>query len=791
MKHIKHWLITVAVLLCSVTASAQSFEVDGIFYNVTSSTDLTAEVVPCVNNKYEGSIVIPSQVSYLNKEYTVTRVGSLAFSQCFNLSSITLPNTVTSIGSQAFYYCKSLTSITIPITVKTIEFRAFGDCSNLTSINIPSGVTRIEQGLFYGCSKLKAVTIPSSVNTIDIYAFRDCSNLSSIVIPKSVTSIGDEAFSGCTSLTSVTSVAATPPTLGFSVFSTEPTAKLYVPKNSNTAYASAGWNSYFSSIAEISGSCGANLTWILCNDGELIVEGTGAMSNYSMDTSPWAIYSESITKATIKEGVTTIGDYAFQGCTALTSASLPTGLTSIGKYAFQWCEALVTINIPTTVVSMGIGAFYYCSLTSLTLPEGIKNIEQSTFTGNEFTSVVIPQGVTVIGVNSFCDCKQLESVTIPNSVQTIGEMAFQYCPKLASVAIPNSVVTIERYAFDRCSSLATLSIGEGVTGIGKQAFSDCSKLESVICKAVTPPAIDAVNTFYNVNKTIPVYVPKSSVAAYKSANYWKEFTNIQSIPKIVSVTDSNTQGDFTQAEDEEFDEISYTRTLPNLHWNPLYVPFEIPMTAEFLEDYDVAYFNDIHSYDEYIGDKENGILGADGEIDRMSMEVLMVQEGATLNANYPYLIRAKNEAAKALNITVTDATLYETVETTISCSSVFMDFEVTGSYSTLTSSYLDEDYRVIISTGSWGILSSTSKLRPFRIYLKMTARGGSPVKVHSSAMKTISIQVGNEDDTTSIEDGQLTFDNSVLGVVYDLQGRQVKNSGKGIYIVNGKKTVFK
>lgn len=779
------------MLLCSVTASAQSFEVDGIYYNVTSSTDLTAEVVLCVNNKYEGSIVIPSQVSYLNKEYTVTRVGSLAFSQCFNLSSITLPNTVTSIGSQAFYYCKSLTSITIPTTVKTIEFRAFGDCSNLTSINIPSGVTRIEQGLFYGCSKLKAVTIPSSVNTIDIYAFRDCSNLSSIVIPKSVTSIGDEAFSGCTSLTSVTSVAATPPTLGFSVFSTEPTAKLYVPKNSNTAYASAGWNSYFSSIAEISGSCGANLTWTLYNDGELIVEGTGAMSNYSMDTSPWAIYSESITKATIKEGVTTIGDYAFQGCRALTSASLPTGLTSIGKYAFQWCEALVTINIPTTVVSMGIGAFYYCSLTSLTLPEGIKNIEQSTFTGNEFTSVVIPQGVTVIGVNSFCDCKQLESVTIPNSVQTIGEMAFQYCPKLASVAIPNSVVTIERYAFDRCSSLATLSIGEGVTGIGKQAFSDCSKLESVICKAVTPPAIDAVNTFYNVNKTIPVYVPKSSVAAYKSANYWKEFTNIQSIPKIVSVTDSNTQGDFTQAEDEEFDEISYTRTLPNLHWNPLYVPFEIPMTAEFLEDYDVAYFNDIHSYDEYIGDKENGILGADGEIDRMSMEVLMVQEGATLNANYPYLIRAKNEAAKALNITVTDATLYETVETTISCSSVFMDFEVTGSYSTLTSSYLDEDYRVIISTGSWGILSSTSKLRPFRIYLKMTARGGSPVKVHSSAMKTISIQVGNEDGTTSIEDGQLTFDNSVLGVVYDLQGRQVKNPGKGIYIVNGKKTVFK
>ena len=771
MKHIKHWLITVAVLLCSVTMNAQSFEVDGIFYNVTSSTDLTAEVVPCVNNKYEGSIVIPSQVSYLNKEYTVTRVGDRAFSSCGNLSSITLPNTVTSIGSQAFYYCKSLTSITIPTTVKTIEFRAFADCSNLTSINIPSGVTRIEQGLFYGCSKLKAVTIPSSVNTIDIYAFRDCSNLSSIVIPKSVTSIGDEAFSGCTSLTSVTSVAATPPTLGFSVFSTEPTAKLYVPKNSNTAYASAGWNSYFSSIAEISGSCGANLTWTLYNDGELIVEGTGAMSNYSMDTSPWAIYSESITKATIKEGVTTIGDYAFQGCRALTSASLPTGLTSIGKYAFQRCEALVTINIPTTVVSMGIGAFYYCSLTSLTLPEGIKNIEQSTFTGNEFTSVVIPQGVTVIGVNSFCDCKQLESVIIPNSVQTIGEMAFQFCPKLASVTIPNSVVTIERYAFDRCSSLATLSIGEGVTGIGKQAFSDCSKLESVICKAVTPPAIDAVNTFYNVNKTIPVYVPKSSVAAYKSANYWKEFTNILPIEKVCTLTDGE---NFSQLENETHDYVTYTRTFNNTNWQSLYVPFDIDYD-NIKDDFDVAYINDVHQFDD-----DN-----DGTIDRTQVEAIKITTGM-LDANYPYLIRAKEVGEKV--ITMEDAVLYATEENSIDCSSVFRNYTFTGSYTTKTAVDLpaSESYYALTG-GEWKQLSETAKLGAFRVYLKIDSRVAGEEVAEAISMRVVG-EDGYEDGATGIENSEIKSQNAES--IYDLQGRSVERPTKGVYIVNGVKRVF-
>ncbi len=248
---------------------------------------------------------------------------------------------------------------------------------------------------------------------------------------------------------------------------------------------------------------------------------------------------------------------------------------------------------------------------------------------------------------------------------------------------------------------------------------------------------------------------------------------------------------FSQDVDVKFDKIYYTRTFKNTNWQALYVPFEIPVTADFLEDYDVAYFNDIHSYDEYVGDKENGVSGSDGVIDRMDMEVLKVQEGTTLNANYPYLIRAKNKEALNMNIKVEDATLYKTGETTVSCSSVFMRFDVTGIYTTQTAGELKGEFDVYaMSGGGWKqALNESQQLKPFRLYLKLTSIDGSPVKVAQSAMKAIRIRVDGEDETTEIENAELMMNNSEL--IFDLQGHRVENPGKGIYIVNGKKTVIK
>ena len=576
MRKTKHWLMTIAALLCSVAVNAYDYQVNGICYNIISSIDLTVEVTSDVNNnKYEGNVVIPSKVSLGDKEYKVVSIGDHAFNQCFNLSSVTIPYGVVSIGLQSFAYCYNLTSINIPSSVSIIRELAFEHCRSLTAVSIPSGVTRIRQGTFRGCDKLTSVTLSSSVDVIELWAFSDCVSLSTISLPASVAKIEREAFMGCSKLSSVYCMASTPPMLESSVFSEiSSSAVLYVLKNLESSYMEAEWGSCFSRINGITGSCGSNLAWALCNDGELIIEGQGAMTNYSYNSSaPWKKYANSITKLTIKEGVTSIGDYAFYECTSLTSVNLPEGLKTIGKHVFYYCKALSEVYIPSTVTSIGMCAFNYCNITEINLPAGIKKIESSTFTGNPLAKIDIPDGVVEIGENSFCDCKLLESITIPNSVNIIGSMAFQYCKKLATVIMPKSVTSIGSYAFSDClnltsitisegitsieknlfsgcTSLKSINIPEGVTKIGENAFSGCSSmsfvvipesvteiresafygcesLTSVTSLATTPPTLGTW-AFYGVPTTAVLCVPGSSINRYKNASGWKGFSNVSS-----------------------------------------------------------------------------------------------------------------------------------------------------------------------------------------------------------------------------------------------------------------------
>ena len=240
--------------------------------------------------------------------------------------------------------------------------------------------------------------------------------------------------------------------------------------------------------------------------------------------------------------------------------------------------------------------------------------------------------------------------------------------------------------------------------------------------------------------------------------------------------------------------VTYTRTLSKTNvWNAFYVPFNIPVTPEFFEKYHVGYFNDIHSFDQYVGDKADGVLGSDGVIDGMEMEVLKVQEGAVLNANYPYLIAAKNSSALKMNIVVEDATLHRAEETTVTCSSVFMKFDVTGIYTPKTSGELKGEFNVYaMSGGGWKqAVSDAVKLNPYRLYLSLTTIEGSPVEVSPDALNTIRIRVEGENETTSIEGLEFTDKPQQTGVVYDLMGRPVANPQKGLYIVNGKKVYFK
>ncbi len=160
-------------------------------------------------------------------------------------------------------------------------------------------------------------------------------------------------------------------------------------------------------------------------------------------------------------------------------------VTSIGDYAFENCNRLTSVTIPDSVTSIEQHAFYGC---------------------NNLTSVIIPDSVTSIGIESFFDCTSLTSVTIGNSV-----------------------TSIEHSSFENCSSLTNIIIPDSINSIGSYAFRGCHRLTSVYCKRRTPPTAVAIfnywSAFSNNISGRKIYVPTSSVDAYRWALYWGEYAS--------------------------------------------------------------------------------------------------------------------------------------------------------------------------------------------------------------------------------------------------------------------------
>ena len=249
-----------------------------------------------------------------------------------------------------------------------------------------------------------------------------------------------------------------------------------------------------------SGTCGDNLTWVYTSDGTLTISGTGEMDDWDdNDETPWDDYAGDVTEVVLRDGLTSIGDYAFSSCMMLEEISIPEGVTRIGREAFCACYSLSSVELPETLTEIGYRAFIGCALRS----------------------VEIPDSVTSLGAGAFYTCTWMESVTLPEGLTEIPDDLFGACWSLTSITIPESVTSIGDGAFYCCEGLTSIRIPESVTSIGGKAFSGCLNLTEIYFLGDCPDF--AQNVFWGDRSTSNRYDTPSSYIKYVTATaYYPE-----------------------------------------------------------------------------------------------------------------------------------------------------------------------------------------------------------------------------------------------------------------------------
>lgn len=371
--------------------------------------------------------------------------------------------------------------ISLSASISAYDFTVDGLYYNIVSLeDLTCEITR-EIGYDYTGDIVIPETVTYNNKTLTVVkisdkAFYYCTEMSSITIPNSITDIGEEAFENCSALTSII-IPNTVKHLGKSAF-------------------------------------------MNCSNLEDVT-----LSNSLESISDYTFYKCSLLKnISIPNSVNQIGEYAFHHCYNLANVIIPNSVTKINNHAFTNCYKLTQVTIPSSVLYIGDYTFYYCNnLTEIIIEDGNDFLEFESF----WADVAFNRESTV-----FLYCP-LKSVYIGRNIKVSPKGNYDYkslfinIGTLEKVSVGNMVTKINENMFSGCYSLKEISLGNSVNEIGTDAFKECSNLSTIYTLNQTPPIVENETFTNKIYINTNLYVPKGSLAAYQTADVWKNFWNIQ------------------------------------------------------------------------------------------------------------------------------------------------------------------------------------------------------------------------------------------------------------------------
>ncbi len=417
-----------------------------------------------------------------------------------NVTVANIPNeingvTVTGIYKYAFEYCDELTKVVLPDTIAEIEDYQFYGCEKLTTVEIPDSITAIGEQAFYCCTSLEEITLHDGITVIELGAFSYCDSLTEVRLPAGLEELSMELFWCCDSLEKV-------------IIPSEDTAVYYDDNALNIFYACPK----LTSVGPLGSGCNIEFAWTeALPDGlfcrcEVIKE---VQLPDTLKTIGMHLFygCKNLETVNIPESVTEIGECAFSGCSSLKEAIIPSGVTQLSEHAFYGCSSLEKVVVPASVTQLSETTFYsngaFEACTSLTSAGPIgsgcsyefgwtEKIPEGAFDGcSGLTTVILPEGLKIIGSNAFVGCSNLEKINIPSSVMEVcrkwSEGLYEGCEKLVSAGPLGSGCNIEYgwtlripdRAFSACPNLRSVILPEGIVSIGVSAFAECTKLQDI------------------------------------------------------------------------------------------------------------------------------------------------------------------------------------------------------------------------------------------------------------------------------------------------------------------------